>query len=237
MKKAILLMTAILLFAGIAERAEAHAIWIESAAKATKNKAHQVNVFYGEYPEGEADPTAKWFSDLKDLEVWVISPSKKKTKLTLSDATTHLSSSFVPDEDGIYHVTTAHATKDLGGATKYEFSSVVPVLCGTAAATNAAPEQALAIVAKPKTYTTKDVVELNVYKGGQAFAGGTVQIMSPQGWVKTLKTNDKGQVSFTPVIKGNYVIETSDYLPETGEWNQKQYTHSWKGSTTHLVVN
>jgi uncharacterized GH25 family protein len=216
--------------------ANAHAIWIESKAKATKNKAHEVKIFYGEYPSGVTDSTAKWYSDLKDLEVWISSPSNRKTKLELKDLSTHLSSSFIPDEDGLYYISTVHTTKDLGGTTKYEFSSVVPVLAGKAAASPKL-EQPLAITVSPGSYQTGSQVGLQVWKGDHVFADGEVLIMSPEGWVKTVKTDNNGQVSFTPKLKGNYVIETTHYQKEAGEWNAKKYTHTWKGSTTHILVN
>lgn len=239
MKKITLILALAAIYLGISQSADAHAIWIESGSKATKNKAHDVKIFYGEYPAGEIEPTEKWYSDLKSLEVWVISPSKKKTKLTLSDAVSHLSSSFVPDEDGIYYITTVHSTRDLGGTTKYEFSSVAPVLSGkaAAAAAPAALEQPLSIVVQPAAYKTNGLVELQVWKDGEAFADGEVLIMSPEGWVKTVKADDRGQVSFIPKLKGNYVIETSHYRKEAGEWNSKPYTHTWKGSTTRILVN
>jgi uncharacterized GH25 family protein len=217
--------------------ARAHAIWIESNSKATKNKVHDVKVFYGEYPSGVSDSTAKWYSDLKTLEVWVTSPSKKRTKLELSDLSTHLTSSFIPDEDGLYYISTVHTTKDLGGKTKYEFSSVAPVLSGKATAAPLTLEQPLAVIVKPDEYKVNNLVEIQVWKAGQAFVDGEVLIMSPEGWVKTVKSDANGKVSFTPKLKGNYVIETSEYKKEDGEWNAKQYTHTWKGSTTRILVN
>lgn len=217
--------------------AKAHAIWIESNAKAIKNKAHEVNIFYGEYSSGLSDSTAKWYSDLKNLEVWVTSPGKAKTKLELKDLSTHLSSTFIPEEDGLYYISTVHATKDLGGTTKYEFSSVVPVLSGKAAASTSKPDQVLAVAVAPLAHKTNSQIDVQVWKDGQAFADGEVLIMSPDGWAKTLKSDSKGQVSFIPQLKGGYVIETSDYKKEDGEWHGKKYTHSWKGSTTHILVN
>ena len=237
MKKALMILGFIMFSFAIVQDAGAHAIWIESNTKAVKNKPHQVKVFYGEYPEGNPDSTQKWFSDLKNLEVWVISPSQRKTKLALVDAATHMASSFVPDEDGIYYITTSHPTKELGGTTKYEFSSVVPVSSGNVKMEAAAPDQLLAVIVQPKTYKSNELIALQVRKGAEVLAGKEVVIMSPEGWVKTLKTNDKGQVAFTPIIKGSYVIETSDYKKEEGEWNQKKYTGTWNGSTTRILVN
>ncbi|WP_276345646.1 DUF4198 domain-containing protein [Daejeonella sp. JGW-45] len=236
MKKLFLIIAVIAGF-GTAQTAEAHALWIESNSRATKHKAHEVNIFYGEYPSGVSDSTARWYSDLKNLEVWVLSPSQKKTKLELKDLSTHLSSSFIPDEDGIYYVSSVHTTKDLGGTTKYEFSSVVPVLTGKAPAALTVPEQPLSVLVQPNAYKTNELIRVQAWKGGQAFAGGEVLIMSPEGWVKTVKTDENGQVSFTPKLKGSYVIETSDYKKEAGEWNAKPYTHTWKGTTARILVN
>ena len=115
MKSIILFLAIVAAYLAGAPAANAHAIWIESNAKATKSKPHEVKIFYGEYPEGEIETTAKWYSDLKTLEVWV--------------------------------------------------------------------------------------------------------------------------VRFTPKIKGSYVLEASDYQPENGEWQQKPYTHSWKGATTRILIN
>ena len=236
MKKLIVLFFVLAAYVGAGLEANAHAIWIQSNPKASKNKAHEVNVFYGEYPEGTPDSVGKWYSDLKDLEVWVISPSQKKTKLELKDVSTHLTSSFIPDEDGVYYVSTVHATKDLGGTTKYEFSSAVPVAAGSAAA-GSAPASPLIIVSEAKAYRANQAIDLWVKKDGEALAKGEVSVMSPGGWVKTLHTDAEGKISFVPQLKGRYVIEASSYIKEAGKWNEKDYTHSWKGSTTSFVVN
>jgi uncharacterized GH25 family protein len=237
MKKLIVLLIIMATYFVGTQQASAHAVWIESNSKATKNKVHEVNVFYGEYPSGQSDSTAKWYSDLKNLEVWVISPSQKKTKLEMKDLSTHLTSSFIPEEDGIYYVSTVHTTKDLGGTTKYEFSSVVPVLSGKATAAPSSLEQALSVLVQPDVYKTNKTIELQAWKDGQAYADAEVLIMSPEGWVKTVRADNNGKVSFTPKLKGSYVIETSANKKEAGEWNAKQYTRTWKGSTTRILVN
>lgn len=237
MKKVRIILLVITAYFAEIHQTNAHAIWIESKPKASKNKAHEVNVFYGEYTEGQPDSVRRWYSDLKDLEVWLTSPSKKRTQLQLKDVLTHLTSSFIPDEDGLYYISTVHATKDLGGTTKYEFSSIAPVLVGNINTEAAGIEQTLSVIAQPKTFKTNSLIELQVAKGAEVFSGAEVSIMSPEGWVKTVKTDDKGQVSFTPKLKGSYVIETSEFKKEEGEWDAKKYKAFWKGSTTHILVN
>jgi hypothetical protein len=237
MKKLAVLLIALATYFGN-ENASAHAIWIQSDPKASKNKTHEVNIFYGEYPSGETDSTAKWYSDLKDLEVWVVSPSQRKTKLVLKDLSTHLSTSFVPDEDGLYYVSTVHAAKELGGTTKYEFSSLAPILSGKPTTSmSPAPSVPLAVVSEPKPYRDNALIALQVRKGNEAFTQAEVLIMSPDGWVKTLKTDNQGNVSFSPQGKGRYVIEATDFRKEAGQWNDKAFTHSWKGTTTSFIVN
>ncbi|WP_400193272.1 DUF4198 domain-containing protein [Hymenobacter sp. B81] len=235
--------TLILFLAGLAailvgtSTATAHAIWIESPTKATKHKAHEVKIVYGDYAEGVVEPTAKWYSDLKTLEVWVTGPAQQKTRLTLTDAGTHLVASFVPEADGLYYLSTVHATRELGGSTKYEFSSVTPVLVGRGAAALAPPAQPLAIVVAPRAYKANEPVEAQVWKAGQVFKNGKVELMSPEGWVKTVQTDANGKLVFTPKLKGSYVLEASDYQEQAGEWHQKKYTHFWQGSTTRILIN
>lgn len=220
-----------------ASAAEAHAIWIESNAQAARNKPHEVKIFYGEYPEGALEPTAKWYSDLKTLEVWVSGPAQQKTKLTLTDAGTHLVGSFTPDKDGVYYISTVHAARELGGTTKYEFSSVAPVLVGNGAAAAPAPAVPLAVVAPAKGYKAHEPVQVQVWKDGQPFKQGKVELMSPEGWVKTVKTDAEGKLTFTPRLKGSYVLEASDYQKQDGQWHDKPYTHAWQGATTRILIN
>lgn len=216
--------------------ASAHAIWIESNTIAKKNTAHEVRIVYGDYAEEIIEPTFKWYSDLKTLEVWVTTPSKKKTKLLLTDAKDHLASSFVPDEDGLYYITTVHSAKDLGGTTKYEFSSVATVFSGKGNADFSPVVETLSVTTSQNIFKTGNVIELQVNKGNQPFINAEVQVMSPQGWIKTIKTNDKGHINFTPRLAGKYVIEASEHKKELGEWHGKQHTHVWKGSTAHILV-
>src|SRR5690606_961184 len=153
------------------------------------------------------------------------------------NVSSHLTTSFVPDEEGLYYLTTVHTTKDLGGTTKYEFSSVAPVISGRAASGSIpAPALPLAIVSEPKVHPTNQSLALQVMKETAAFANAEVVIISPTGWVQTLKTNEQGKVSFTPQWKGDYVIEASDYNKEAGQWHDKAFTASWQGSTTRIIV-
>ncbi|MBE8714335.1 DUF4198 domain-containing protein [Sphingobacterium hungaricum] len=229
------LFTLLLLWITSVNLAEAHAIWIEASPIANKNQPQTVKIFYGEYANAEIEPTQDWYSDLKTIEVWLISPSQKKTKLTLSDQKTFLQAEFTPEEDGTYFVSTEHAAKDLGGQSKYVFSSVIPVQVGKSPS-QVKPASALAVTAQAKTFTLKDDVTLQVTAKGIAAANAEVLVMSASGWSKTFKTDQNGTINFKPLWKGNYVIETSTYQEQAGKWNDKGHTHVWQGSTTFIQV-
>src|SRR5690606_29854676 len=98
------------------------------------------------------------------------------------------------------------------------------------------PSLPLAVVAEPKYHKNNRVVELQVWKGQEALSDTEVVIMGPTGWVKNIQTDEKGQASFTPQWKGDYVIETSAYNKEAGEWNGQPFTHTWQGATTRIIV-
>ena len=214
----------------------AHAVWIETEGKAAKNRVQVVKVFYGEFPEGLPDSTSNWYSDVNSLEVYVTGPGGKRTKLVLEDAFTCLNGSFIPEEEGLYYISTEHTAQDLGGTTKYTFIAMKPVLVGDSGTAERLPDVSLAILSDPAGYSIKKEIELTVLNNGQPYAGGEVQILTAAGWVKTIRANQEGKIRFTPVLKGAYVIETSTYTKQEGEWNQKAFTHAWSGATTHLIV-
>ncbi len=60
----------------------AHALWIETKAIGTKGKLQTIDVYFGEFSEKDIEKTAKWFSDIKDFSLILITPSKKEIKLT-----------------------------------------------------------------------------------------------------------------------------------------------------------
>jgi uncharacterized GH25 family protein len=217
--------------------AMAHAIWIESKAVASKNQEHSVKIFYGEYASGEIENTDKWYSDLKNIEVWVHTPSQKKVKLQLVDQQNHLSSSFVPSEDGTYYISTVHTAKELGGTTKYEFSSLLPVQVGrTPLNKTIAIEQPLSVNRQTDLLKQNAKITLLVQHKGKPLGNAEVIVMSSSGWTRTYKSDSQGLVSFDPLWKGAYVIEASNYQPETGNWEGKAFTHAWQGTTTFFEV-
>lgn len=222
------------IFAG-QQQASAHAIWLESSASGTKGQAQDVRIFYGEYATAELEKTTDWYSDLRSLEVIVLAPDQSETKLSLSDKGDHLLATFTPDQDGAYLIYTSHPTKDLGGKTRYEFTSQIPVQVGKSA-TIANGKLAYQLLAPTKELKKGQKVALSLSKAGKPLADQDVLVMSSSGWSKTYKTDSQGVALVDALWAGNYVAEFGHGEEVTGTWHDQEYQATWQGITTSFVV-
>ena len=217
----------------------AHALWIETKATGTKGKAQEISVFFGEFADNDITPSAKWFSDLKDFSLVVISPSKKETKLTATALENKYQAFFTPDEDGVYTVVMHHTVKDVYGTMKLDYNSSATVLVGNAAKGNeAAANSNIISVFSKDVATAKQKTKINVnalYEGKEA-KEQKIKVIAPNGWEKELWSNDKGEISFSPIWSGNYMVEFAYTEKAAGEHNGKKYDEIWKMATYLISV-
>ena len=217
----------------------AHALWIETKATGTKGKAQEISVFFGEYSDNDITLASKWFSDLKDFSLVVISPSKKETKLTAKALENKYQAFFTPDEDGVYTVVMHHIVKDVYGTMKLDYNSSATVTVGNAAKGNeaAANSNVISLFSKEAT-TAKQKATINVsalYEAKEA-KKQKIKVIAPNGWEKELWSNDKGEISFTPIWPGNYMVEFAYTEKAAGEHNGKKYDEIWKMATYLISV-
>jgi uncharacterized GH25 family protein len=216
----------------------AHALWIETASTGKKGQAQDVKVFYGEYASKELEETGKWYSDVKDFTLWLTVPGKEKVKLNTTAGTNFFSARFTPEEDGIYLLTVSHEAKDLGGTTKYEFSSVAAVAVGKSNTVDhlSIPNSIKVAANEAKNYKVNSPVQLKAVLNGHPVANKPVSVFSPEGWSKEFTTDANGSVSFTPLWPGRYVLELSNFEKTSGEHNGQNYTAAWQGATSSFEV-
>lgn len=217
----------------------AHALWIETKATATKGKAHEISVFFGEFSDNDITKSDKWFSDLKDFSLVVISPSKKEIKLKSTALENKYQAFFTPEEDGVYTVVMQHTVKDVYGTMVLDYNSSANIVVGNKLAGN----EAIANTNKISVFTENAAT---LVKGGKVTAVARynaavakeqkVKVIAPNGWEKELWTNENGEFSFTPIWSGNYMIEFSQTEKSTGEHHGKKYDEIWKMATYQLVV-
>src|SRR6478735_7126870 len=99
----------------------AHALWIETATTGKVGQKQQVFIYYGEYAENERDSVSHWFSDVKEVKLWLVSPDNKKVALTTTAESIRLVADFTPTANGTYTLLVDHPVKDVPRTTLYQF--------------------------------------------------------------------------------------------------------------------
>jgi len=215
----------------------AHAIWIETANTGQIGKAQTVRIYYGEFVDGERDSVTKWYSDIKDLELWLVGPDQKKIKLKTTAAANYYEAKFTPGSNGAYSLTISHQAKELGGETKYHFLASADVTVGKPAGKSTVFVNSLQL--QKSEITSAQVnkqIMLKASHNNSDAAKMKVSVFSPNGWSKELTTDTTGSVSFLPPFPGRYVIEISDMDKTAGEHYGKPYQETWSGATYSFEV-
>ncbi|MBK0368888.1 hypothetical protein [Flavobacterium agrisoli] len=217
----------------------AHALWIETNANGNKGKSQEINVYFGEFADNDITPAAKWFSDLKDFSLIAISPSKKEIKLESKMLDNKYQAIFTPEEEGVYTIVMHHLVKDVYGTMKLDYNSSTTVAVGKAVTGNVAENNnnEISVFNSNPTSLKKDspVTLVARYKN-QIAKSQKIKVIAPNGWEKELWSNDKGEVTFTPIWSGNYMAEFAITEKEAGEHNGKKFDEVWKMATYKLIV-
>jgi uncharacterized GH25 family protein len=217
----------------------AHALWIETNTTGTKGKSQEISIYFGEFSENDITKSEKWFSDLKDFTLVLISPSKKEIKLTTKALENKYQAFFTPEEDGVYTIVMHHKVKEVYGTMVLDYNSSATVMVGNKKAGNyaTANNNVIGVFSENADIAKKDA-KTNVsalYQGAPA-KEQKVKVIAPNGWEKELWTNDKGEISFTPLWSGNYMVEFAYTEKASGEHNGKKYDEIWKMATYLITV-
>ncbi|WP_026729051.1 DUF4198 domain-containing protein [Flavobacterium denitrificans] len=217
----------------------AHALWIETKATGVKGKAQEISVYFGEFSENDITKADKWFSDLKDFSLVLVSPSKKETKLTSKALDNKYQAFFTPDEDGVYTIVMHHKVKDVYGTMVLDYNSSATVVVGnkTAGNTATANKNQIGVFSENADVAKKDskIAGIATYDGAVA-KEAKIKVIAPNGWEKELWTNEKGEFSFTPIWSGNYMVEYAHTEKASGDHNGKKYDEIWKMATYQITV-
>jgi len=231
----ILLLT--LIFSVITNSLFAHALWIETAGAGKIGKEQTVKIYYGEYEDGERDSVIKWYSDLKDLSLWLVTPDQQKIQLTTAPGTNYYEARFTPATNGTYTLAVSHQTRELGENTRYHFLASTDVTVGKPTVNSAVAVNSFQLH-KSDVNPTKlnKEIQLKALLDNVNASGKKVSVFSPNGWSKELITDANGVIAFVPPFKGRYVIEISDMDKVAGEHYGKPYQETWKAATYSIEV-
>ncbi|WP_294185143.1 DUF4198 domain-containing protein [uncultured Sphingobacterium sp.] len=216
----------------------AHALWIEASSYGIINQAHEVKVYYGEFATNERDQVDKWYSDVKDFSLQLHAPGKESVTLQLTNKGDHFSGSFQPDVTGTYFLSIVKAPKDLGGKTKYEFSSLVPVIVGKPTVLDySVVKNPLQIeLLKANNLKKGQSLQAKITSNGKVVPQAKVSVFSATGWGKEFVADENGLLTFDALWSGPYVLEASTFAEVAGEHAGKPYASAWQGSTTFITV-
>lgn len=213
---------------------KAHSIWLETQPVAKTNKPHEIRVFFGE--SDDITPTEKWFSDLKDFSLTITSPSGQQIPMgEKKQSEKYYSVFFTPTEKGVYEIHLKHLVKDVFRKMKITYFSgaLVSTEGNTEKIIGENPLQ-LKLSSEPlKVGKERKIILL---KNGEVKKSEKLAVEAPNTWGKTLYSNVRGEVTFTPLWKGNYKLAYSLSEKEQGEHNGQPYEVDYKMITIKLFT-
>lgn len=208
--------------------AQAHALWIHTASKSEIGIEHPYKIYYADYHENAIEPVAKWYSDVKEFELWLISPTGKKTKLETTATEEYFEGSFTPEESGEYRMQISHTADPGDSKTAYQFNAYAQIWVGKGKAP-ALPDSELVLLRKAKS----DVLEV-LFKGS-SLPESELGILGPDSETQELKTGKKGKVNASLDAKGVYFAEVThtEKLPENDPSGLKAI---WRCATQAIEI-
>lgn len=209
-----------------------HTIWVETASVGKMNKKHEVKVFFGEM--GEPTFTSRWFSDLKELQLVLTTPSGKQEILEKQAQEAYFQAYFTPTEKGIYTIHTKHLVKDVFREMKITYQTTAFVNVGAEEKTLKLGDAPTQIQVNTKPIKKDETAILTFFKEEELAQKQAVTITSENGWGKNYRTNVRGEISFKPLWKGKYLVQFSLPKKEAGTHNDTNYTTDYQ-SITYLI--
>ena len=212
-----------LLFIGLPFLSLAHGYWLEVKGNGQVGQAVAVQLYFGEY-ENHLRERGKMLASMSDFKAYAIDPSGKRIEIPLRHTETCWDGSFTPSQPGTYQVLAVNDTRGVQDWTRHGLGVVRPVeylrqhyVAGspTAAAAQPLPLDVTAVWGK--------TVQLTALKGGTPLAKTKLTVLNPEGWEKTVTTNEQGVATFLPAGKGMYLVELDDRGKEPGTFQGKEY--------------
>ena len=81
---------------------KAHTMWIESSYQGHIGQEQQVKIFFGEFSIDMITPAQKWFSDIADCELMLLTPDGARRTLSKVREENCYTASFTPESEGWY---------------------------------------------------------------------------------------------------------------------------------------
>lgn len=215
----------------------AHNIWLETKGSGKVNEKVQVQLFFGEYGEEAPEKGAKldW---LKVIKIYLIDASGSKTEIAMTQTETHWQGSFEAKTAGTYQIIGVNDQGEVRDMSKKNLGfgrSVLYLKSTYTVKTPVAKESAI----QPLDLTAQKQNTsylLTAFKDKKEQGDLNITIINPDGWVKTVETNEIGQASFTPNKKGLYLINLEWIDNTKGSFKDKAFDNTVNKTVLSLIV-
>lgn len=203
--------------------AHAHGLWIEVAGIGTVGQPQTMNVFFGD--PAERMPTERWFGNLREVQLTLVSPSGKETPLpALTLSANHGTATFTPDETGIYRIKANHLMNRVARERKSTYQSDAFIAIGTATpASYTAGAGRLQVVAPSGEQAVGKAVTFHFIKDGQPAKKTDIRIVASDGVVEKYTTDNHGNFTYTPKEAGTYLVQFAEMKDGAGTYNGQAY--------------
>jgi len=215
----------------------AHNIWLEIKGSGKINDKVQVQLFFGEYAT-EAPEKGTKLDKLKDIKIFVIDALGSKTQITMTQTDTHWQGSFETKTVGTYQIIGVNDQGEVRDMSKKQLGfgrSILYLRATYTVKTPVAKETAL----QPLDLTAQkqnSSYMLTAFKDKKEQGDLNITIINPEGWVKTVETNEIGQASFTPNKKGLYLINLEWIDNTKGSFKDKVFDNTVNKTVLSLLV-
>lgn len=200
---------------------KAHTMWIESSYQGNVGQEQQVKIFFGEFSIDMITPTQKWFSDIADCKLMLLTPSGEKKVLSKTREENFYTASFTPEAEGWYLIYVEHLVKDLyeGMRITYQALSWVKVGSPTGLPAVSSPFGNGKLILPPQTpFELNASTEVTLVKNSAPVVSQRFTLTANNGWRKSLRSGkESGTASTELIFPAKYLYEWSENTPIENE--------------------
>jgi uncharacterized GH25 family protein len=220
----------------------AHYVWIETLPEVKVGEKQSIKIFYGEYENNLKEEAGKRLEEINGLIAWIINPSGEKIIVELTKKENHFLTDFTPIIGGRYEIFVLNNQREVVDWSAHDIGVIKPVYYAhqTFFVSDLKVKQELQydsanfILDLEIFSLTKNLIHenyfqkgntilFNVYLRSEELTKAKLMVYAPNGWMKELERGANGLFTFTPLEKGQYLIECIYKERTPGQFNGKAY--------------
>lgn len=229
-----------------------HFIWIETSANATPGKEQTVRLFYGEYADNLVEKAGYKLEEVNGLNAFYLDANLQKNELSLQKINDGYTAKLTPSTAGLYQVLAINNVREVVDFSRYDIGVVRPIYYSRIHVLSTAKDGKIEVpVVAPyheldilPVYNTKgqitfnpnEKMDLKVYFKQKGLAKAKLHVFAPNGWMKELDCDENGMAAYTPIWKGQYLVECIYKERTPGQFLNKDYEAIRHRSILTLLV-